>query len=160
MALNVLVEELHELFPMIEDSIIKDVIIDCNCDKNAAAEVLACAQDEANFNDQLGVDHSNDVSIVYKDGVVTMSREELQATFSSQNHDEEKEKEKEHEKQAKTMNEMYKKYAEEDEANCVNDESLILSQGEIKKKEKTHRSFLTKNKKGSHKENKKLIDDK
>ncbi|ELP90852.1 hypothetical protein EIN_359350 [Entamoeba invadens IP1] len=108
MALQTVVGELQELFPYVDADTIKSVLIDCNYDKNACAELLFVAQENGTFDVQNPnipqIDHRQDVTLVYKDSVVTMNRDELVGNANPTM-----------KQKANTLNEDYKRAAKEDE---------------------------------------------
>ena len=113
MALNALVEELQDLFPLAPPDLIKSVLVDCNYDKNACAEVLLVAQENGAFVDPYQNDdrHHEDVAIVFKDEVVTVNRNQLGDGIPRL-----PEQTAPAAVPASQLNETYRRYAEEDAA--------------------------------------------
>ena len=156
MSLKELVNELQTIFPYIDAETIKTVLCDCDYDKDACAEVLLCAQEDGNidsYENAYRTNHHDDVTIVYKDHIITVNKEDMpknpfQDPFKPK---------------TTTMNETYKKMAEEDEQDLK--EGRIQSVQEIMEEEKKEEVAYEKKKKnhtkakGTKKENEQLLDD-
>ena len=116
-SLQKVVDEMKQLFPDTEESIIKQVLIDCNYDKNECANLLFLAQESGiqtipNYSAP-PADHHNDVTLVYEDKIVTVKKDELVGTNTT-----------EEVPKKNTLNEEYKKAAEEDELAYANGDHL------------------------------------
>ena len=132
-SLQKIVDEMKELFPDTEESVIKQVLIDCNYDKTNCANLLFLAQESGlqtipNYSAP-PADHHNDVTLVYDDKIVTVKRDELVGT--SQPSEQPKKN---------TLNEEYKKAAEEDELAYANGDHLpqhlLVEKEKVSKKSK------------------------
>ncbi|EDR26269.1 hypothetical protein EDI_302370 [Entamoeba dispar SAW760] len=150
MSLQPLVEELQQLFPFVDPEIIKTALIDCNYDKNACAELLFMAQENGSnevptFIDPT-VDHHQDVTLVYKDSVVTINRDQMVGDSNPTN-----------KPRANTLNEEYKKAAAEDEEAA--EKGIIPSTVMIDTEEKAYEKKQRKHKhQGKRKEKYSLLD--
>ena len=150
--LQQIVDELFLLFPDFEPNIIKEILIDCNYDKNACAEVLLLAQEsgmqEIPERRNEHVDHHNDVTLVYKDQVITVNRDELSKYIEPVAKPE-----------VNRMNEQYKRYAMEDEMNAMENQThppemihTTVDENDKEKENKPKLKFRGKSKKGSYKQ--------
>ena len=115
-SLHKIVEEMKQLFPDTDENIIKQVLIDCNYDKNQCAEVLFLAQESGMQTipdySKPPADHYNDVTLVYEDKIVTVKKDELVGSNPQE------------QPKKNTLNEEYKKAAEEDELAYENGDHL------------------------------------
>ncbi|KAL7713156.1 CUE domain-containing protein [Entamoeba marina] len=107
MSLSPLVAELHSLFPYVDEETIKSLLIDCNYDRNATADLLLIAQENGNFEYPTDINikstHHKDVAFIYKDSVVTLNKDQIIPQTQPQK------------PKPNTLNEEYKRSAEEDE---------------------------------------------
>ena len=116
-SLQKIVDEMKELFPDMDEHMIKQTLINCDYDKAQCAELLFLAQESGMQTipdySKPPADHHNDVTLVYQDKIVTIKKDEL----SNQAEPQEK-------PVINTLNEEYKRAAEEDEQAYNNGEHL------------------------------------